>query len=208
MNILLFLLSTLPITSSFLTQTHTFRKNTFLNGSLLDKAKSFYKEADELASQNALLLNKDLEDRGMLEKITDETGLKVVGRDPSGELPPPSSTSNDASFSENVETAKGLFQKYGIAYLATSIPLSLLSFTLCYSLVSSGVDVASLLSKINIVATSNTENLGTAGIAYIAHKALSPVRFPPTLLLTPIVANLLGSQVKVDNDDDDDDDDE
>ncbi|GMI17048.1 hypothetical protein TrLO_g9623 [Triparma laevis f. longispina] len=46
--------------------------------SMFDKAKDFYKEADSLAYQNALLLNKKLEDEGVLEKITDETGLKVV----------------------------------------------------------------------------------------------------------------------------------
>lgn len=45
---------------------------------MFDKAKDFYKEADSLAYQNALLLNKKLEDEGVLEKITDETGLKVV----------------------------------------------------------------------------------------------------------------------------------
>ena len=48
--------------------------------SLLEKAKNFYKEADALAAQNALLLNKELEERGVLEKITDKSGLKVVGK--------------------------------------------------------------------------------------------------------------------------------
>ena len=48
---------------------------------LLDKMKSFYDQADQMAATNALILNKELEDRGVLEKITDETGLKVVGKD-------------------------------------------------------------------------------------------------------------------------------
>ena len=38
-------------------------------------------------------------------------------------------------------------QRYGSAYLITSISLSLVSFSLCYALISSGVDVASLLEK-------------------------------------------------------------
>jgi hypothetical protein len=42
--------------------------------------KDMYEKADALAASQALLLNKQLEDAGMLEKITDETGLKVVGR--------------------------------------------------------------------------------------------------------------------------------
>lgn len=41
----------------------------------------FYKKADSMAASQALLLNKELEDRGLIEKITDETGLKVVGKD-------------------------------------------------------------------------------------------------------------------------------
>ena len=52
--------------------------------SILDKAKDFYKEADSMAYQNALLLNKKLEDEGVLEKITDETGLKVMNKKNAG----------------------------------------------------------------------------------------------------------------------------
>ena len=48
---------------------------------ILDKLKSFYEQADSMAASQALLLNKELEDRGVIEKITDESGLKVIGRD-------------------------------------------------------------------------------------------------------------------------------
>lgn len=44
--------------------------------------------------------------------------------------------------------AKDLLAKYGSAYLLTSISLSLVSFGLCYALISAGVDVASLLGKV------------------------------------------------------------
>jgi hypothetical protein len=47
--------------------------------SLLDKVKSFYQRADQMAASQALLLNKELEDRGLLEKITDDSGLRVIG---------------------------------------------------------------------------------------------------------------------------------
>ena len=49
------------------------------------KLKDFYNQADQLAASQALLLNKELEDRGILEKITDESGLKVVKRNSSDE---------------------------------------------------------------------------------------------------------------------------
>ena len=87
-----------------------------------------------------------------------------------------------------------LLKKYGIAYLATSISLAVISYSLCYLLVSNGVDVGSLLEKVGIKATDVAENAGTAGIAYAIHKAASPIRFPPTVALTPVVANLLGKK--------------
>jgi hypothetical protein len=34
-----------------------------------------------MAASQALLLNKKLEDAGVVEKITDETGLKVIGKE-------------------------------------------------------------------------------------------------------------------------------
>ena len=39
-----------------------------------------------MAASQALLLNKELEDRGLVEKITDETGLKVIGREEAAKL--------------------------------------------------------------------------------------------------------------------------
>ena len=91
-------------------------------------------------------------------------------------------------------TAKSLLKRYGIAYLATSIPLALVSFGICYALVDNGVDVGGLLSQIGIEVNQGTETAGTFAIAYAAHKAASPIRFPPTVLLTPIVAKLLGKE--------------
>lgn len=67
-------------------------------------------------------------------------------------------TSKDkASDSEGESNKKGtqakeLLARYGGAYLATSISLSVISFGLCYVLINSGVDVASLLQKVCIVA--------------------------------------------------------
>jgi len=91
-----------------------------------------------------------------------------------------------------MDMAKQLLKTYGSAYLITSISLSLVSFGVFYVLVSSGVDVAALLSVIGITATQNSEKVGTVAIAYAAHKAASPIRFPPTVAMTPIVAGWMG----------------
>ena len=73
-------------------------------------------------------------------------------------------TEGDKSDGDKVKP-QDLLKKYGVAYLATSITLS--------------------------AAASNT---GTAAIAYAVHKAASPIRFPPTVVLTPIVAEWLGKK--------------
>jgi hypothetical protein len=50
-------------------------------GGVFGKMKDLYEKADSMAASQALLLNKKLEDAGVVEKITDETGLKVIGRE-------------------------------------------------------------------------------------------------------------------------------
>lgn len=92
------------------------------------------------------------------------------------------------------ESAKSLLKRYGIAYLATSIPLALVSFVICYVLVDNGVDVAGLLKQVGIENSDAGEKAGTFALAYAAHKAASPIRFPPTVILTPMVAKLIGKE--------------
>ncbi|KAF3337606.1 Protein FAM210B [Carex littledalei] len=111
-----------------------------------------------------------------------------------------SSKEKDAEGKEKSKTdqAKELLAKYGGAYLATSITLSIISFGLCYFLVTAGIDVHSLLSKIGITTDETGGKVGTFALAYAAHKAASPIRFPPTVALTPIVANWIGKKATKD----------
>jgi hypothetical protein len=53
---------------------------------MLDKLKGFYEKADSMAATQALLLNKKLEDGGLIEKFTDETGFKVIGKEAASKL--------------------------------------------------------------------------------------------------------------------------
>jgi len=55
-------------------------------GGIFGTIKNFYKKADAMAASQALLLNKELEDKGLIEKITDETGLKVIGKEAAARL--------------------------------------------------------------------------------------------------------------------------
>jgi len=40
--------------------------------------------------------------------------------------------------------------------------------------------------------------VGVKGIAYAIHKAASPIRFPPTVALTPVVAGWIGKKPQED----------
>lgn len=50
--------------------------------------------------------------------------------------------------------------------------------------------------KVGISADETGEKVGTFALAYAAHKAASPIRFPPTVALTPIVASWIGKKVE------------
>jgi len=59
---------------------------------IMGKIKGFYDKADSMAASQALLLNKELEDRGVIDKITDESGLKVIGKEAAAEASKSSKT--------------------------------------------------------------------------------------------------------------------
>jgi hypothetical protein len=73
-------------TSTSSTATSSIAESQKKGEGIFGAVKEFYKKADSLAASQALLLNKELEDRGVVEKITDETGLKVIGRDEAKKL--------------------------------------------------------------------------------------------------------------------------
>ena len=87
-----------------------------------------------------------------------------------------------------------LLKKYGAAYLLTSISCSLVSYGLCYFLINAGVNVPALLMKIGIATSAKNTNVGKAGLAYVVHKAASPIRFPVTVALTPSIAKFVAKE--------------
>lgn len=68
---------------------------------ILGKVKDFYQKADSMAQSQALMMNKELEDRGVVEKITDETGLKVIGKEAAAKLQNKDETDNDSESNKN-----------------------------------------------------------------------------------------------------------
>lgn len=56
-------------------------------------------------------------------------------------------------------------------------------------------DICGFAFKVGISTNETGEKVGAFALAYAAHKAASPIRFPPTVALTPIVANWIGKKV-------------
>ena len=155
-------------------------------------------------------LNKQVVSRPLGFRLALKTSMKIAESDNTSESAAPSKkvadpeeitkkygleagvyTALTSKDKEGGVDAKALLAKYGSAYLVTSISLAAVSFAICYVLVDSGVDVAALLAKVGIAADGKTEAAGTVALAYAAHKAASPIRFPPTVALTPLTAKYL-----------------
>lgn len=101
------------------------------------------------------------------------------------------------------KNAKETMARYGGSYLGSSIFLSLLSFAALYAAIDAGVDVkpglrafGDFLAGTPLGRPAALDKIGESGstfaLAYIAHKATSPIRFPPTLVLTEVIAKALG----------------
>lgn len=110
--------------------------------------------------------------------------------------------SQQGSTEKRPTSGKELAARYGGAYLGTSISLSLISFGVLYALIAAGVDVRGGIIALGDwlagtplgrpkVLDNISEAGGTFALAYIAHKATSPLRFPPTLVATEFVARAL-----------------
>jgi hypothetical protein len=124
----------------------------------------------------------------------------LPGRQP--ELPDaeePAETSRNSFWAKLRDRTRGVtladakpadvLKRYGVTYVVCSVALSLCSFSLFYALVASGViDVTALLGSVGVTLRGRSERAGAVGLAYAMHKMASPIRFPPTVALTAVVA--------------------
>ncbi|KAG7568207.1 hypothetical protein ISN45_Aa04g010400 [Arabidopsis thaliana x Arabidopsis arenosa] len=186
-----------PSSSSLLNTTNL--QIRFFNSSIPASSKKFRCRAIREKAEE-IEKNTSSPSPSSAEEVTKKYGLEV------GLWKILSSKDDEGSDGENkkkkskTDEAKELLAKYGGAYLATSITLSLISFSPCYVLVTSGVDVQALLLKVGISTNETGEKVGAFALAYAAHKAASPIRFPPTVALTPIVASWIGKKVDKEKD--------
>lgn len=137
--------------------------------------------------------------------------FRMCARPPAQSSPSPPATGSSSSPSPpptpppRPATAKESILRYGGVYLGSSIFLSLISFGALYVAIDAGVDVRPFLTSLGdglartpLGRPAALDTLGETGstfaLAYVAHKVTSPLRFPPTLVLTEVVAKALGKE--------------
>ncbi|KAF1791273.1 protein of unknown function DUF1279 [Phytophthora cactorum] len=92
------------------------------------------------------------------------------------------------------QRAKTFAIEYGRVGICTHIVLSMLSFSVIYVGVSSGVDVSAILDSMGLstsASDSTTNSAGSLLIAYTLYKVLAPIRWPLTFAVTPVVLRAL-----------------
>lgn len=99
-----------------------------------------------------------------------------------------------------MERWKNVVAIYGKVAIGTHIVVSLASLGIFYLAVSSGVDVSFWLSKIGFAFTG-ANSIGTFALAYLAHKAILPIRLSISLALTPLISEIFRRKRKNESND-------
>eukprot|EP00189_Rhodosorus_marinus_P010527 CAMPEP_0184746922 /NCGR_PEP_ID=MMETSP0315-20130426/9393_1 /TAXON_ID=101924 /ORGANISM="Rhodosorus marinus, Strain UTEX LB 2760" /LENGTH=153 /DNA_ID=CAMNT_0027219673 /DNA_START=78 /DNA_END=539 /DNA_ORIENTATION=- len=97
------------------------------------------------------------------------------------------------------DKATELMKVYGGSYLATSISTFIVSLATFYFAIEAGFDVPAMVNSFGdwlattplgrpAVLEQVNPSMGTFALAYIAHKATSPARFPVVVAAVPYVA--------------------
>ena len=99
-----------------------------------------------------------------------------------------------------MSSSSALFRKYGKVAVGVHLCTSAMYFGALYAGVKQGVDIESILSHAGLSLDSlpggpdSKKQIGDIAVSYAAYKVLTPVRWPTTIALTPLVARRLGNR--------------
>ncbi|KAG9464044.1 hypothetical protein GDO78_020581 [Eleutherodactylus coqui] len=101
------------------------------------------------------------------------------------------STDDDKQKLGKTQQLKRVFKEYGGVAVAFHVGISLVSLGVFYALVSSGLDVPSLLLKVGfseaLVQSKLASGTSTFVLAYAVHKLFAPVRISITVVSVPFL---------------------
>ncbi|XP_053558416.1 protein FAM210B, mitochondrial isoform X1 [Bombina bombina] len=101
------------------------------------------------------------------------------------------STNDNGKKPNNTQQLKIVFKEYGAVAVTFHVGISLISLGIFYALVSSGLDMTSILLKIGfseaVVQSKMAAGTSTFVLAYAVHKLFAPARISITLVSVPFI---------------------
>ncbi|XP_061742872.1 protein FAM210B, mitochondrial isoform X2 [Nerophis ophidion] len=112
-------------------------------------------------------------------------------KDPSTPGKAPRGSEPDGNKPNKTQQLKKVFKEYGAVGVSFHIGISLTSLGMFYLLISSGIDMAAVLSKVGfsqaIIQSKMAAGTSTFVLAYAVHKLFAPVRISITLMAVPLI---------------------
>ncbi|XP_061893670.1 protein FAM210B, mitochondrial [Entelurus aequoreus] len=112
-------------------------------------------------------------------------------KDPSTPGKAPRESKPDGDKPNKTQQLKKVFKEYGAVGVSFHIGISLTSLGMFYLLISSGIDMAAVLSKVGfseaIIQSKMAAGTSTFVLAYAVHKLFAPVRISITLMAVPLI---------------------
>nr|XP_057910661.1 protein FAM210B, mitochondrial [Doryrhamphus excisus] len=103
----------------------------------------------------------------------------------------PAESEPDGDKPNKTQQLKKVFKEYGAVGVSFHIGMSLMSLGMFYLLISSGIDMAAVLSKVGfseaIIQSKMAAGTSTFVLAYAVHKLFAPVRISITLVSVPLI---------------------
>ncbi|KAG8447094.1 hypothetical protein GDO86_014520 [Hymenochirus boettgeri] len=104
-------------------------------------------------------------------------------------------TEDDEKKPNKTQQLKKVFKEYGAVAVSFHVGISLVSLGIFYVIVSSGIDVTSLLMKVGfsetVVQSKVAAGTSTFVLAYAIHKLFAPARISITLVSVPFIVRYL-----------------
>ncbi|XP_077582834.1 protein FAM210B, mitochondrial [Stigmatopora nigra] len=142
----------------------------------------------ELSTAVAPKKSPDMDDKNNVE---DERHLKEAAPTSSHEAKAPGGLEPEGDKPNKTQQLKKVFKEYGAVGVTFHVGISLMSLGMFYLLISSGMDMASVLSKLGfgeaIIRSKMAAGTSTFVLAYAVHKLFAPARISVTLVSVPLI---------------------
>ncbi|XP_057702323.1 protein FAM210B, mitochondrial [Corythoichthys intestinalis] len=130
----------------------------------------------------------DMDDKNNAE---DKCNLKEAPPTPLHEAKAPGELESAGDKLNKTQQLKKVFKEYGAVGVSFHVGISLMSLGMFYLLISSGIDMAAVLSKLGfgeaVIRSKMAAGTSTFVLAYAVHKLFAPVRISITLVSVPLI---------------------